>query len=178
VSERIVYQGRVLRVAVADVPLPSGRTVQLEIIRHPGAACVVPFSGPDEVLLIDQYRFAARGQLWEVPAGKLDPGEPPERCAHRELAEEAGRRAGRLEHLASIFTTPGFTDEVIHLYAAYDLAEVPQQLDHDEVIRVVPTPFDEAIRMVLDGRIRDAKSSLALLHAACRRGRLLKAFAS
>jgi ADP-ribose pyrophosphatase len=178
VSERIVYQGRVLKVAVADVRLPSGRSVALEIIRHPGATAVVPFSAPDEVLLIDQYRFAANGQLWEVPAGKLDPGEPPELCAARELAEEAGRRAGRLEHLASIFTTPGFTDEVIHLFAAYDLVEVPQQLEADEVIRVVPTPFDEALRMVLDGRIRDAKSSLALLHAACRHGRLRPAFAS
>lgn len=171
-GERIVYDGRVVKVGLADIGLPSGRNVELEIIRHPGASAILPFLGPDEVLLLDQYRFAADDQLWEVPAGKLDPGEPPEVCAARELEEEAGRSAGRLEHLVSVFTTPGFTDEVIHLYAAYDLSEVPQQLEPDELIRVVPTPFDEAVRMVFDGRIRDAKSALAILHAARRSGRL------
>jgi ADP-ribose pyrophosphatase len=173
VSERRVYDGRVVKVNLADVTLPSGGEVQLEIVRHPGAACVVPFASDDEVLLIDQFRFAAGGTIWEIPAGKLDvPGEPPEACAARELEEEAGRRAGRLERLGSILTTPGFTDEVIHLFAAFDLEEVPQRLDDDEEIHVVARPFDEALRMVWDGRIRDAKSCLALLHAAHHLGRL------
>ena len=171
-SERIVYDGRVVRVGLADVQLPTGRSVELEIVRHPGASAVVPFCSADEVLLIEQYRFAAAGNLWEVPAGKLDPGEPPEACAARELEEEAGQRAGRLEHLGSIFTTPGFTDEVIHLFSAHDLTPSEQCLEADEVIRVVPTPFSEAIEMVFDGRIRDAKSALALLYAARRNGRL------
>jgi len=172
-SERRVYDGRVVKVNVADVDMPSGGRVQLEVVRHPGAACVVPLSGDDEVLLIHQFRYAAGGTIWEVPAGKLDvPGEAPEACAARELEEEAGRRAGRLEALGSILTTPGFTDEVIHLFAAFDLEAVPQRLDADEAIRVVPTPFDEALRMVWDGRIRDAKSCLALLQAAHHRGRL------
>jgi ADP-ribose pyrophosphatase len=171
-SERIVYDGRVVKVGMADVELPGGRAIELEIIRHPGASAIVPFSGPEEVLLIHQYRFAADGRLWEVPAGKLDAGEDPERCAARELGEETGRRAGRIEKLGSIFTTPGFTDEVIHLFAGWDLEEVGQQLEHDELIEVVPTPFDEAIRMVFDGRIHDGKSALAILHAARRAGRL------
>jgi len=171
-GERIVYDGRVVRVGVADLELPGGRDVALEIIRHPGASAIVPFTGPDEVLLIHQYRFAADGYLWEVPAGKLDAGEAPEVCAARELEEETGHRAGRLELLASIYTTPGFTDEVIHLFAAWDLEEVGQRLEADELIEVVATPFDEALAMVFDGRIRDAKSALALLHAARRAGRL------
>jgi ADP-ribose pyrophosphatase len=171
-SERLVYDGKVVKVAVAEVELPGGREVELEIIRHPGAAAIVPFLGPDEVLLIHQYRFAADGRLWEVPAGKLDPGEAPETCAARELQEETGYRAGRLERLGSIYTTPGFTDEVIHLFAAYDLEAVGQQLEPDELIEVATTPFDEALRMVFDGRLRDGKSAIALLQAARRAGRL------
>ncbi len=171
-NERLVYDGRVVKVAVADVALPSGRTVELEIIRHPGAAAVVPFVSEDEILLIEQYRFAADGEIWEVPAGKLDGGEDPALCAARELEEEAGHRAGRIERLGDVLTTPGFTDEVIHLFAAFDLEPTEQRLEPDEVISVVPTPFDEAIAMVWDGRIRDGKSALALLHAARRLGRL------
>jgi ADP-ribose pyrophosphatase len=171
-GERRVYEGRVLDVDLTHVELPGGRDVELEIIRHPGASAIVPFTSPDEVLLIHQYRFAADGFLWEVPAGKLDAGEPPEVCAARELEEETGHRADRLEPLASIYTTPGFTDEVIHLFAAFDLEPVGQRLEPDEWIEVVPKPFDEAVAMVFDGRIRDAKSALALLHAARRAGRL------
>jgi ADP-ribose pyrophosphatase len=106
-----------------------------------------------------------------VPAGKLD-GDPPEVCARKELEEEAGRRAGRLEHLASIFTTPGFTDEVIHLFAAFELEEIPTRHEADEVIEVVELPLERALRMVWDGELRDAKSCLALIHAAHRLGRL------
>ena len=171
-GERIVYDGRVVKVGLADVELPGGHAIELEILRHPGASAIVPFSGPEEVLLIRQYRFAADGFLWEIPAGKLEPDEPPERCAARELQEETGWRAGRLEPLGSILTTPGFTDEVIHLFAAYDLEASEQRLEPDEWIEVVPTSFDEALRMVFDGRIRDGKSALGLLHAGQRAGRL------
>jgi len=162
---RVVYEGRSIVVRVERVELPGGRTVELDVVRHPGAAAIVPFERADEVLLIRQYRHAAGGTIWEVPAGKLD-GEAPERCAARELEEEVGRRPGRLVRLASILTTPGFTDEVIHLFAAFDLTPAPQQLEADEVIEVVPTPFDRALAMVWSGEIRDAKSALALLHAA------------
>jgi len=171
-GERLVWNGRVVKLAVADLRMPGGREVALEVVRHPGAAAMVPFTKPDEVLLIRQYRFAAGGTIWEVPAGKLDGGEPPEACAARELEEEVGHRAGRLERLGSVLTTPGFTDEVIHLFAAHDLEPVGQRLEPDELIEVVPTPFAEAVAMVFDGRIRDGKSALAILHAARRLGRL------
>ena len=155
-----------------QVKLPNGRTVELDIVRHPGASAVVPFVSVDEILLIRQYRHAAGGSILEVPAGKLDPGDTPESCAARELEEEAGRSAGRLEKLASILTTPGFTDEVIHLFAAFDLDPVPTRHEHDEVIELVPMRLDHALELVWKGTLRDAKSALALIHAARHVGRL------
>jgi ADP-ribose pyrophosphatase len=165
VSTRVVHRGRSLTLQVEEVTLPNGRTAELDIVRHPGAAAIVPFEDARTVLLIRQFRHAAGGFIWEIPAGKLD-GDAPEVCARKELAEEAGRRAGRLVHLASVFTTPGFTDELIHLYAAFDLTPVPQALEHDEVIEVVPTPLARALEMIYAGELRDAKSALALMLAA------------
>lgn len=161
-----------LTLARETVRLPNGRTVELDIVRHPGASAVVPFVSLDEVLLIRQYRYAAGGSILEVPAGKLDPGDTPEACAARELEEEAGRRAGRLEKLGSIFTTPGFTDEVIHLFAAFDLVPVPTRHEHDEVIELVPMRLRNALDLVWRGDLRDAKSALALIHAARHVGQL------
>jgi ADP-ribose pyrophosphatase len=162
---RVVHRGRSITVLVEDVALPNGRTVALDLVRHPGAAAVVPFEDESTVLLIRQYRHAANGFIWEVPAGKLD-GDAPDVCARKELAEEAGRRAGRLVPLASIYTTPGFSDEIIHLFAAFDLTSVPQELEHDEIIEVTPTPLARALEMIYAGELRDAKSALALMLAA------------
>ena len=161
-----------LELVTESVDLPNGRRVHLEIVRHPGAAAVVPFLSDDEVLLIRQYRYAAGGTIYEVPAGKLDPGEAPAVCAARELEEETGKRPGRLEPLGSILTTPGFTDERIHLYAAFDLADAEQRLEDDELIELIPMSLDAALEMVWDGRLEDGKSALALVHAARRLGRL------
>jgi len=154
------------------VRLPNGQQVELDIVRHPGASAVVPFVSVDEVLLIRQFRHAAGGSILEVPAGKLDPGDTPEACAARELEEEAGRRAGRLEKLGWIFTTPGFTDEVIHLFAAYDLEPVPTRHERDEVIELVPLRLSTALDLIWRGELHDAKSALALLFAARRVGSL------
>jgi len=166
------YRGRSISVFAEEVELSNGRRVTLDIVRHPGAAAVVPFVSEDEVLLIKQFRHAAGGTIFEVPAGKLDGGEDPEACAARELEEEAGQRAGRLERLGEIWTTPGFTDERIHLFAAFELEPVAQRLEADEVIEVVRVRFDRALEMIWTGELRDAKSALALLHAAHRLGRL------
>jgi ADP-ribose pyrophosphatase len=154
------------------VVLPNGRELWLDIVHHPGAAAVVPFTGEAEVALIRQYRHAAGGQILEVPAGKLDGGEAPELCAERELAEEAGFRAGRLVPLGRIWTTPGFTDEVIHLFAAFDLTPTALRPEDDEVIEVMRVPLDDALEMIWRGELRDAKSALALIHAARHVGRL------
>lgn len=172
-TRRLVHAGRAVDVYVENVRLPNGRVIELDVLRHPGASAVVPFVSDDDVLLIRQYRHATGGTILEVPAGKLD-GEDPAACAARELEEEAGQRAGRLEPLGWIWTTPGFTDEKIHLFAAFDLTPVPQRLEQDEVIELARVPLARALTMVWRGEIHDAKSALALLHAAHRLGRLAR----
>lgn len=168
VSER-AYEGRLLKVDRDTVVLPGGRETVLETIRHPGASAALPFHDDGTVLLIRQYRHAMGGHILEVPAGKLDDGEAPDVCAIREVEEEAGVRAGRLVELGSIFTTPGFTDEIIWLYEAHDLTVTATAHEGDEVIEVLRVPFDEAVAMARDGRIRDTKSVATILHAALRR---------
>ena len=164
-SSQRVYTGRLLKIDRDEVLLPNGRTTELEIIRHPGAAAIVPFVGRDDILLVRQFRYAAGGFILEVPAGTPQPGEEPEACARREVEEESGHRAGRLVLMATIRTTPGFTDEVIHLYAAYDLTPVAQRLDHDEVLTVERLPLARALELIRDGGIVDAKSICALMLA-------------
>ncbi|NIM00547.1 MAG: NUDIX domain-containing protein [Acidobacteria bacterium] len=166
VSSRQVYAGRFLTVNVDEVLLPDGRSCELEMIRHPGAAAVVPVDAAGNAILVRQYRYAAEGWLLEVPAGKLDPGESPESCAAREVEEETGYRVGRLEPLGWIFTTPGFTDEKIWLFRGTGLERGKQALQRNELLEVVSLPFEEAVRAAADGRIRDSKSICALLRAA------------
>ena len=168
-SEERVHEGRLLKVDRADVALPGGARATLESIRHPGAAAALPFVDDEHVLLVRQYRHAVGGWILEVPAGKLDDDEPPVVCARREVQEEVGFLAQRLEPLGAIFTTPGFTDEVIWLYEAHDLVEKDLDHEEDEVIEVQRWRFDDAVRAVQDGRIRDGKSVAAILHAALRR---------
>jgi len=166
---RQIYRGKVVNLWVHDVPLPNGRRTTLEVIHHPGAAAVLPFHGDGDVVLVRQYRFAAGGWLIEIPAGKLDPGESPEACAIRETEEEVGMRAGRVVKLGSILTTPGFTDEVIHLYEAHDLQSTVTRHEEDEVLTVLRVPFARAVAMVEEGEIHDGKTVAAILLAARRR---------
>jgi ADP-ribose diphosphatase len=157
-----IYRGRVVNLNVETVTLPNGATVELEVIRHQGAAAVVPLKDDGSVVLIRQYRHATGGYIYEIPAGKLDPGEDPRHCAARELEEEIGCRASSFTPLLSFFTTPGFTDEVIHIFLATGLTPGTQHLDHDEVLEVVEMPLDEAITRIQDGTIRDGKTIVGL----------------
>jgi ADP-ribose pyrophosphatase len=168
----VLWRGSVGEFGIDRVRLPGGRVAELALLRHPGAAAVVPFVDAHSVLLLRQYRWAAGGEIWEVPAGKLDGGEPPEVCARRELEEETGYRAGRLEPTGEILTTPGFTDERIFLFAAFEL--VPGQLAHGphELIAVHRVPLTRALAMIDSGELRDAKSVAALYRAARRVGAL------
>lgn len=159
---REIYRGRVVNLGVETVTLPNGATVELEVIRHQGASAVVPLREDGSVLLIRQYRHAAGGFIYEIPAGKLDPGEDPLACAERELEEETGHRAGRLEYLLTFFTTPGFTDEIIHIYLATELTPGVQHLEHDEVLDVVEMPLEHALQRIADGTIRDGKTIIGL----------------
>ena len=159
-----IYSGKVLILNMESVPLPNGATTDLEIIRHPGASAVVPIKEDGTVILIRQFRHAAGGFIYEIPAGKLHPGEDPKVCAVRELEEEVGYRVAEenLEYLTSIFTAPGFTDEVIHIYKATRLEKGRQQLDQDEVLEILEWPLEKAIAEIRNGTIRDAKSIIGL----------------
>ncbi len=170
-ASKRIYSGRVIDVDLDTVRFPDGSTGELEMIRHPGAAAVVPFAsdpqGPDPtILLIQQYRYATGGTLIEIPAGRLNPGEDPRVCAERELLEEVGVKAGRLERLTSIWTTPGFTDERIHLFWAADLTVDKHAREPDEFIEVTPKPLSEVLTLIKSGEICDAKTALAILFVA------------
>ena len=170
-ASKRVHKGRVIDLDVDTVRFPDGSTGQLEMIRHPGAAAVLPFAsdpgGPDPtLLLIKQYRYAAGGTLIEIPAGRLNPGEDPKDCAQRELLEEVGVKAGRIERLTTIWTTPGFTDERIHLFWAADLTTGQHAREPDEFIEVTPTPLSQAMTLIRDGGISDAKTALSILFVA------------
>lgn len=157
-----IYQGKVVTLNVDTVRLPNGHTIDLEVIRHPGAAAVVPMKDDGTVVMIRQFRHAANGFIYEIPAGKLHPKEDPLDCAARELEGEIGYKAGHFELLWSIFTAPGFADEVIHVYVATALTRGTQNLDQDEVLEVVEIPLREAIAKIEDGTIRDAKTIVGL----------------
>ena len=165
-SSKSVHDGRVVKLSLEEVRLPNGNIMTLELIRHPGAAAVVPVDDDGNVVLVRQYRHATGSWLLEVPAGKLDhPGEPPEECARREVEEETGYRAGRLVPLGWVWTTPGFTNEKIWLYMALDLTPAQANLQADEVLSVEKLPFAEAAARALSGEIVDSKSVIALLRA-------------
>jgi ADP-ribose diphosphatase len=167
---RNIYNGKVITLNIDTVTLPNGVTVDLEVVRHPGAAAVVPLKENGTVVLIKQFRHAAGGFIYEIPAGKLHSGEDPKDCAARELEEEIGYQAGKLDLLSSIFTAPGFTDEVIHVYKATGLTKGRQQLDRDEVLEIVEVSLQEAIEMIDKGTIRDAKTMVGLQSVFIGRG--------
>lgn len=165
-SKRTEFSGKVLHLEVEEIRLPNGEECSLEIIRHPGAAAVLPLDSTGHVTLVRQYRHATGGWLLEVPAGKLDDGEAPEACAHRELEEETGLKAGSLRPLGWIWTTPGFCDERIWLYLATDLQVGQQQLERDEILSLQRLPLERALAMALAGEIADGKTVCAILRAA------------
>ena len=170
-STRRVYDGRLIKVDLDRLRAPTGVEFELELIRHPGAAAIVPLLSDPEaddptVLLIRQYRHAANGTIWEVPAGVLEPGEEPAACARRELLEETGATAESIEHLITVFTTPGFTDERIHVFLATGLAVREPNHERDEFIEVKGVPLSVALAKVRDGEIVDAKTVVALMYLA------------
>ncbi|MBK5187861.1 MAG: NUDIX hydrolase [Gemmatimonadaceae bacterium] len=171
VGGRREYTGRVINLDIDQVRFPNGRVGELEIIRHSGASAVIPFLGDPAgddptILLIRQYRYAADGFIYEIPAGRLEPGEPPETCAVRELREETGCTAAKMEHLYTMYTTPGFTDEKIHLFVATGLTRGESALESDEFVEVVPTAMSAALKLIKDGTINDAKTALSILYVA------------
>lgn len=170
-DSRRVYAGKVLNVDVDRVRFPDGSTGELEMVRHSGASAVLPFlsdpAGDDpQVLLIKQYRYAAEKYLYEVPAGRLDEGEDPADCARRELREETGCSAEKVERMTTMYTTPGFTDERIHLFLATGITRGDHAREKDEFLEVETMPLARALELVRDGEIVDGKTVISLLYAA------------
>lgn len=159
---RRVYDGRVVSLRVDEVVLPSGRSASREIVEHRGAVAVVPLTEDGEVLLVRQYRGATGGALVEIPAGTLEPGEDPETALQRELAEEIGMRAARIERLLAFYPSPGFLTEVVHLYLARGLTPHRQEAEEED-LEVLRVSLPEARAMVARGEIRDAKSIIGIL---------------
>jgi ADP-ribose pyrophosphatase len=149
-----------------NITLPNGVTTDIDILRHPGAAAIVPMADDGTLVWLRQYRHAAGGYIWEIPAGTLDPGEDPLACARRELTEETGFSAKSWQHLGEIIPVPGYSSERVHLYLARDLRAAAQHLDRDELLEVHRIPLDEAIAMVFSGQVVDAKTIAALFMAS------------
>jgi len=156
------YRGRKLLVHRQRYVLPDGRRVELDAVRVPAVAYIVPLLDDGRVVLIRQYRPIVNAEIWELPAGTIEPGESPEACARRELVEEAGYEAGRLESLGEALADPGLTDEKIYLFVARDLRVVTRELDADELIEVAPVTLAAAYRMADAGEILDAGTLVAL----------------
>lgn len=169
VSTERIYTGKVVNLDRDTVRFPDGSTGQLEMVRHPGASAVVPLldepRSPDpRVLLIRQFRHAADDFIWEIPAGRLDPGETPSTCANRELEEETGMSTDSLSRLTTIFTTPGFTDERIHIFLAHGLKPGKHRREPDEFMEVQTRKWSEAMTMIRNGEIKDAKTLVGLMY--------------
>lgn len=164
-TKTIIYRGKIIELCLENVMLPNGALVELEIVHHPGGAAVVALDRENQVCLLRQYRHAIGGWLWELPAGKLDPGEPPLTTAQRELEEEAGLRATRWESLGKIISSPGVFTEIVYLFLARDLSSVPANTEAHEVLEVHWVPFTEALARAREGEITDAKTLVGLFRA-------------
>jgi ADP-ribose pyrophosphatase len=170
-ASKLIHSGKIITLNSDRVRFPDDSTAEMDVVRHSGASAVVPFlndplGDEPQILLLRQYRYAAGGYLYEIPAGRLDAGERPEDCAVRELKEETGCTAERIEPLTSILTTPGFTDEVIHLFMAVGLTHGEHSREADEFVDLVVMRLSEALEFIRDGTITDSKTALALMFVA------------
>lgn len=166
-----IFDGRIFSVHKDAVALPDGRESVREVVHHvSGGACVVPLTTDGKVYIVRQCRYPYADVLTEIPAGKLDPGEAPEECAKRELIEECGVKAEKLISLGTLYPTPAYVDEVIHMFLAEDLVPAKQKLDEGEFLEVEAVPLKELVDQVLAGEIKDSKTQAALLKTWILRG--------
>jgi len=171
VSSRRIHTGKIISLDSDTVRFPDGSIGEMDMIRHPGASAIVPFvseaTGTDpQLLLIRQYRYAADQYLYEIPAGRLDPGEEPADCARRELREETGCTARAIDFLFTMYTTPGFTDERIHLFMATGLERGETAHEADEFMTIETVTLSRALQLIQTGEIKDAKTALGIFFAA------------
>jgi len=168
-----IFSGKIISLKVDDVLLPNGKEGKREIINHPGAVAVIAITNEGKLVLVEQYRKALERSIIEIPAGKLERGEEPELAAKRELEEETGYGCHEISYLQSFATSPGFADEVIHLYVAKNLYEIEEkaELDEDEFVSLMEVSIEEAEEMVRDQKIYDAKTAFAVLWMKLNSGR-------
>ena len=158
-----IFEGKIINVRLDTVILPNGKKAKRETVEHPGATAIIPVENDGNVVLIKQYRNPINKVILEIPAGKLEKGEDPQDCAARELQEETGLRSGKLTHLATFYTTPGIRDEILYLYAAFDLEKSLTNPDKDEFLEVVSIPLSELFLMVEKKEIVDAKTLIGIM---------------
>jgi ADP-ribose pyrophosphatase len=171
ISSVRLHTGKIIKLDRDTVRFPNGSTGEMDMVRHPGASAIVPFvtaldADDPQLLLIRQYRYAADGFIYEIPAGRLDAGEDPKDCAARELREETGCTARNIEFLFTMFTTPGFTDEKIHVFLATGLERGETAHEADEFMTLETVSLSHALRMIEKGEISDGKTALGILYAA------------
>ena len=164
-SLKTIYNGKIINVRKDEVELPNGNSADREVVEHSGGVCVLPLTDSGEIVMVNQFRYPHSEILTEIPAGKKEIGEEPLTCAERELLEETGYTAESFDYLGSLYPTPAYCTEVIHMYLARGLREGKQNLDKDEFLDVVKFPFDKAFDMVLRNEISDAKTQIAILKA-------------
>lgn len=165
VSTRPIFDGKVIHVRVEDVELPDGSIAERELIAHGGGVGLLAVNDKNEVLMVSQYRIAARSMMLEIPAGKLEFGEDPLECGKRELIEETGYKANKIVHMGEYYATPGYCEEKLNIYLATDLEFVGQHLDEGEFLNVETYPLDTLYNMVMNNEIHDAKTAIAILKA-------------
>jgi ADP-ribose pyrophosphatase len=165
ISSQEIFNGVAIHLFKDEILLPNGHTGIREIIRHPGAVCVLPLTDDGDVIFVNQFRYALNKVTLEVPAGKLEKGEDPKEAALRELSEETGLTAKNIVHIGDLYTTPALIDEVIHMYIATDLTQGEQHLDYDEFVNTLKIPLSKAVDMVMAGEIKDSKTQTIILKA-------------
>ncbi len=165
VSTKKIFEGKVIKLFFDEVMLPNKKIATREKVWHPGAVAVVPVSTDNEIILIKQYRYPVEEILIEIPAGKLDKNEIPLDCARRELSEEVGAVGGNLIHMTSFHTTPGFSNEFLHLYLALNFERKENNPDEDEFLQIIKIPLKISLDWIFEGKIKDAKSIIGILMA-------------
>ncbi|ENQ3078862.1 NUDIX hydrolase [Bacillus sp. WLY-B-L8] len=164
VATEPIFDGRIIKVRVDEVVLPNGETSKREIVKHPGAVAIIAITDDEKIVLVEQYRKAMEKTLIEIPAGKLEPGEKPEVTAIRELEEETGYICDNMELITSFYTSPGFADEIVYVYEATGLKkkEDKADLDEDEFVELMEVSLEEALQLIKEQRIHDAKTMFAI----------------
>ncbi|HEX7045019.1 MAG TPA: NUDIX hydrolase [Burkholderiales bacterium] len=165
-DKTVAYKGRIVTVTVETVTMPNGKQPEIEVVHHPGGAAAVAIDAGRRVCLLRQYRPVFRDWIWELPAGKLDPGEPPLATAQRELMEEAGIQAAQWTDLGGIYSSPGVFGEIVHLYLARELTAVPSAIEEHELLEVHWLPLEEALRLAAEAKIADGKTVAGLFRAS------------